>query len=235
MRERAYIVFMRHWFTPRAEGGYSRAEKLSDAVVHVTGLAAAIAGVPVLITLAVIWRGDVPALIAVVIYGAALIAMILCSALYHMVPHPDWRELLRRLDHSAIYLKIAGTYTPFAALSGGSTLALLSGLWGAAFAGVSLWIFAPGRFRWAAFALYLAMGWAGVLLGWTMFEAMSPPVLWLVVAGGLTYTIGTFFFLSEALPFHNTIWHVFVLAATVVFFVAVTLHLAQTAPLRPGI
>lgn len=145
------------YLRPRT-GGYSRAEKVSDAVVHVAGLVSALMAVPVLVTLAVLWRGDAPALLGVAIYGAALIAMILSSALYHMVPHPDWKAFLRRLDHSAIYLKIAGTYTPFAFLSGAGLL-LVTGVWGAALAGVGLWVFAPGRFRWTAFALYLAMGW----------------------------------------------------------------------------
>lgn len=221
---------MRRWFAPRM-AGYSRAEKLSDAVVHVAGIIAALGAVPVLITLTTLWRGDGAALLGVAVYGATLIAMILCSALYHMVPHPDWSGLLRRLDHSAIYLKIAGTYTPFAALSGGTGLGLVTGLWGAALAGVSLWIFAPGRFRWLALGLYLAMGWAGLALGGALFETLSPAVFGLIVAGGLIYTVGVVFFLSEALPFHNTIWHVFVLAASIVFFVAVTLHLVQTATL----
>ncbi|MCA8881205.1 MAG: hemolysin III family protein [Rhodobacteraceae bacterium] len=211
-------------------GGYSRAEKLSDAVVHVAGLASALMAVPVLVTLTAFWRGDAPALFGVAIYGAALIGMILCSALYHMVPHPQWKGLLRRLDHSAIYLKIAGTYTPFAFLSGVGA-GLVTGLWSAALAGIALWIFAPGRFRWLAFSLYLGMGWVGLVLGWPLFSTMSWPVLGLVIAGGVTYTVGTAFYLLEAIPFHNTIWHVFVLAASVVFFVAVTLHLAETSAL----
>lgn len=218
-------------FRRTREGGYSRAERVSDAVVHVAGLASALMAVPVLVTLAVFWRGDAPALLGVAIYGAALIAMILCSALYHMVPHPDWKAFLRRLDHSAIYLKIAGTYTPFAFLSGAGVL-LVTGLWGAALAGIGIWIFAPGRFRWLCFSLYLAMGWAGLVAGWPLFSTMSTPVLGLVIAGGVIYTAGTLFYLMESLPFHNTIWHVFVLTASIVFFVAVTLHLADTSALR---
>ena len=215
------------YLRPRT-GGYSRAEKVSDAVVHVAGVVSALMAVPVLVTLAVVWRGDAPALLGVAIYGLALIAMILSSALYHMVPHEDWKAFLQRLDHSAIYLKIAGTYPPFAFLSGAGSL-LLTGIWGAALAGVGLWVFAPGRFRWAAFALYLAMGWVGVIAGWPLFSTMSGPVLGLIVAGGMIYTAGTLFYLMESLPFHTTIWHVFVLTATVVFFAAVTLHLAETS------
>lgn len=209
---------------------YSRAERLSDAVVHVIGVAGMVAAVPVLITLTAIWRGDLPAVVGIVVYGVTLIAMLLCSALYHMVPHPDWKGVLRRLDHSAIYFKIAGTYTPFALLSGGHGAVLVTGLWGAALAGSGLKVFAPGRFRWLGLALYLGMGWAGLLAGQPIFSELSAPVLALVIAGGLLYTFGVVFFLWEVLPFHNTIWHIFVLAASTVFFVAVFLHLAQTSP-----
>lgn len=210
--------------------GYSRAEKISDAVVHITGLTAAAVAAPALVILAVVWRSDVSALIGIGVYAATLVAMLLCSALYHMVPHPDWRGLFRRLDHSAIYVKIAGTYTPFTLLSGWHGAALLTGLWGAAAAGVVLWTVAPGRFRWAAFALYLAMGWAGIFVGWSLLDNLSPTVIALLLTGGSLYTIGTLFFLWERLPFHNTIWHVFVLAATATIFFAVLIHLSDTTP-----
>ncbi|PWR03867.1 Hly-III family protein [Meridianimarinicoccus roseus] len=207
----------------------SRAETLGDAAVHLVGLAAALVAVPVLVTLAAQWHGNVTALLATGIYGATLIAMLVCSALYHHMPRPDWKPWLLRLDHSAIYLKIAGTYTPFALLSGGAGGGLVAGLWGAAVAGCGLHVFALGRARWPGFALYLGMGWAGLVLGWSLFATLSPAVLALIVAGGVIYTIGTAFFLWENLPFHTAIWHGFVLLASVLFFVAVTLHLSDTA------
>mgnify|MGYP006284826947 FL=1 len=215
-------------YTPRS-GDYSLAERRTDAAVHLIGLAAALAAVPVLIVLAARWHGNMSVIAGVSVYGASLIAMIGASALYHMVPHPRWRGLFRRLDHAAIYVKIAGTYTPFAALSGGAGAGLVTGLWGAALAGVSLWVFAPGRFRWAMLALYLGMGWAGLAAGGALLATLSPPVFWLIVAGGVTYTLGVIFFLCERMPFHNTIWHVFVFAATVTFFIAVAVHLAATS------
>jgi len=208
---------------------YSRAEYLSDAVVHVLGLAAAIGAVPVLIALAVFWHGDPSTVLGIAVYGATLIAMILFSALYNMIRHDGWGAVLKRLDHAAIYLKIAGTYTPFTVLSGGQGAALLTGLWGAALAGTSLKLIAPHRFRWLALALYLGMGWAGVIAGGSLLAALSPPVLTLIVAGGVLYTVGVAFFLAERLTYHNTIWHVFVLAATVLLFAAVVLHLADTS------
>lgn len=209
---------------------YSRAEALGDAIVHAAGLLAALIGVPILITLAALWHGNATALAAAGVYGAALLAMLGCSAAYHHLPRPHLRPLLLRLDHSAIYIKIAGTYTPFALLSGGAGSGLVMGLWGAAAAGCGLQMLSGGRTRWAGFALYLGMGWAGLLAGWALFDTLSPAVMGLIVTGGVIYTLGVAFFLWENLPFNVAIWHGFVLAASVLFFVAVTLHMAQTAP-----
>ena len=208
---------------------YTRAERLSDGIIHVSGLALVLVAVPVLVTTAAFLRGDFTALFGISVYGLALIAMILCSALYNMVPHPDWAGILKRLDHSAIYVKIAGTYTPFTLLSGGHGMWLLAGLWGAALTGVGMKLVWPDRFRIAAIALYLAMGWAGLFAGGAFLATLSAPVIALIVIGGCLYTAGVGFYLFERLPFHYTIWHAFVLVASLVFYAAVTLHLVQTA------
>jgi len=208
---------------------YSRAERLSDAVVHVTGLAAVAVGVPILVVLAIVFRGDGAAILGITVYGIALFAMIGFSALYHMVQHPEWTPILRRLDHSAIYWKIAGTYTPFTLLSGGHGAGLLAGLWAAAMAGTGLRVLAPYRFRAVNLALYPAMGWAGAVAGWSLFATLSPTVMGLIVAGGVLYTVGMIFYLWERLPYHNTIWHVFVLVASMLFFAAVATHVIDTA------
>jgi len=203
---------------------YSRAERLSDAVVHVAGLSLVLMAVPVLIVVTKLQRGDALSLTGVSIYGAALIAMIFCSALYNMSQSLDWgaaREwLFKRLDHSAIYVKIAGTYTPFTLLSGHG-MALTAGLWGAALAGVALKLICPWRFRWLGLALYLGMGWAGVVAGQALLAELPLTVVVLMVIGGSLYTAGVIFYLWEKLPFHNTIWHGFVLAASLVFYAAV--------------
>jgi hemolysin III len=199
---------------------YSPAERLSDAVVHIAGLVVVTGAVPVLIVLTAMLRGDAPAVVGTAVYGATLVGMILCSALYNMISRPDWGWLLRRLDHSAIYLKIAGTYTPFALISGQGWL-LTGVLWVAAVAGVILKAISPARFRVAALALYLGMGWAGFLAGGDLLAALPGAVVVLMVVGGLLYTIGVGFYLCERLPFHYTIWHVFVLAASMVFYSAV--------------
>ena len=208
--------------TPPATRAYSRAEYVSDAVVHVLGLALALMAVPALVVAAALVRGDAPALVGTAIYGVALLLMLGCSALYNMILRPDWAWLLKRLDHSAIYMKIAGTYTPFTLISG-QGLALTAGLWGAALLGIALKVADPQRFRWPGLLLYLGMGWGGVVAGGALFAALSVPVVVLMAIGGGLYTLGVVFYLWERLPFHNTIWHVFVLAATAAFFAAVTL------------
>ena len=199
---------------------YSRAEYISDAIVHFSGLVLVLGAVPVLIVLTAVWHGGPAAGTSVSIYGAALILMILASALYNLFPQPERAWLLKRLDHSAIYLKIAGTYTAFVLVSGQGH-GLVAALWVAAATGVTLKLIAPDRLRWAGLGLYLLMGWAGVLAGGALLGALSTPVLVLMAVGGGLYTAGVGFYLWERLPFHNTIWHVFVLAASLVFYAAV--------------
>lgn len=203
---------------------YSKAEKISDAVVHVTGLAMVLMAVPVLIVVTALFRGDAASVAGVSIYGGALLLMILCSGLYNIGETSglgaarEW--LLRRLDHSAIFVKIAGTYTPFTLLSGHG-LTLTAGVWGAALVGVVLKAISPERYKWLALALYLGMGWAGAIAGGAMFAALPTPVLVLMATGGGLYTLGVVFYLWRGLPFHYTIWHIFVLAASFVFYAAV--------------
>ncbi|WP_411709798.1 PAQR family membrane homeostasis protein TrhA [Albidovulum salinarum] len=205
---------------------YSRTERLSDAVIHVSGLTIVLVAVPVLITVTAFLRGDFTALLGITVYGLALITMLLCSALYNLLPGSGWEGVLKRLDHSAIYVKIAGTYTPFTLLSG-QGLWLLAGIWVAALAGIGLKVTAPDRFRLLALALYLGMGWAGLVAGGALLTALSWPVLTLILTGGILYTAGVIFYLWERLPYHYTIWHVFVLAASLVFYAAVTVQVVQ--------
>ena len=207
--------------------GYSRAERLSDAAVHVMGVIAALMAAPVLVTLAVLWRGDSPTVLAALVYSICLIAMLSCSAVYHISGQHALTGLFRRMDHSAIYLKIAGTYTPFAVLTGAHAGPLLTGLWGAAAVGVAIKLFDPGRFRFATLALCLLMGWAALLIGDDMLAGLSPGAFTLALLGGALYTSGVIFYLWETLPFHNTIWHLFVLAATAVFYAAVVVQLSH--------
>lgn len=209
--------------TPRS--GYSRAERLSDAVIHVLGLILAGLAVPVLIAVAVVRHGEWTVVTATAVYGVTLLAMLACSAIYNMSNAERWLPVFKRMDHSAIYLKIAGTYTPVIALTGGAGLPFLVGIWTAAVSGAGLKILSPDRLRWLGLSLYLGLGWAGVIAGGGLIGALSGPALGFVIAGGLLYTVGVGFFLWERLPFHNTIWHGFVLAATLALYVAILIEL----------
>jgi len=210
-----------HGRSMRAGRVYSRAEYLSDAAVHLAGLALAAGSVPVLIVLAALLRGDAASVTGVAIYAATMALMLGASAAWNMAGHVAWGEALRRIDHACIYLKIAGTYTPFALIAG-QGWALLATVWAGALAGAGLKAVAPDRFRWLGLALYLGLGWAGVIAGGTVFAALPAATVVLMLMGGLIYTAGVTFFLWDRLPFHNTVWHVFVLAATGVFYAAVT-------------
>lgn len=207
---------------------YSRAENTSDAMVHVSGIAMALIAAPVLIGLAIMLHNEPAAIASVSVYGVAMLAMLVCSALYNMTLHTRRRAMFRHFDHTAILCKIAATYTPFIALSGGHGAWLLTGLWGAAVAGSGFRLFRP-NWRIVACIIGLGMGWAGLFAGGAFFAGLSTAVIVLIVVGGSLYTVGVGFFLFDRLPFHYTIWHLFVLAATGVFYAAVTLHVVQTA------
>jgi hemolysin III len=208
---------------------YSRAERLSDAVVHFLGIGAALVAVPILIALAVILRGDAPAIASTTLYGLALVTMLVFSALYHLTTQARLRRVFRSLDHTAILCLIAATYTPFVLLSGADAKGLLATLWAAALLGAALRAFAPDRLKLAAIALALGMGWAGLIGGGALFALLSTPVMVLITVGGVLYSVGVGFCLMERLPFHYTIWHLCVLAASAVFYAAVTVQLVQSA------
>ena len=214
---------------PREPAVYSRAELVSDAAVHAIGLVAALIGVAVLLVLAALWFGETRVLLASGIYGLTLIAMFVCSAMYNVAATPPWRDTFRRFDQSAIYMKIAGSYTPFAVLTGTHMGYFLTGVWGTAIAGASLILFGSERMRRPALVLYLGLGWAGLFAGQPLVTSLSPAGFALILSAGLVYTCGVVFYLWERLPFHNTIWHVFVLAATYVLYAAVLVELSERA------
>lgn len=208
---------------------YSRAEYLSDAAIHVLGIAFALIAGPALVAIAAIRIGDVTTVTALSIYAVTLLAMLTCSALYNMIRLPHWGERLRRLDQSAIYFKIAGTYTPFVVLFPGSP-GFLAGIWAVAIAGASLIVFSTRRRTLMAITLYLGLGWAGYALGQPLIDGLSGAGAALLVTGGLLYTGGIAFLLWHRLPFHNTIWHVFVLAATCVCYAAIAVEVMGAVP-----
>jgi hemolysin III len=213
---------------------YTRAEQTTDAAIHLLGVLSALLGVPVLVTLAAIWRGDRVLVAAVAIYGASLIAMLSFSAGYNiaMIRQQGGRAIdwLRRLDHAAIYVKIAGTYTPYGVIAGGPVGRwLLIGVWSGAALGFLGKIVAPHRWQRLSLALYLGLGWAFLLAAEPISSAISEPTLMLVAIGGVLYTVGVLFHLWERLPFQNAIWHLFVLVASAIFYAALVVEMAVGA------
>lgn len=205
----------------------TRAEFISDAAVHAVGVAAALGAVPVLIWFSIDRHDDARMIAAVVVYGVALLGMLICSAVYNVSGQHRLTGILKRLDHSAIFLKIAGTFTPLVAMTGGAGIAYLATIWAVALGGSSLKIMAPNSLRWLGLSLYLGLAWVGVFFGGEVFAALTPGAFAAVVVGGLVYTVGVIFFLWEALPFHTAIWHLFVLIATGFLYTAVCLQVAS--------
>lgn len=211
---------------------YSRAEYLSDAAIHVLGVLAALIAAPVMVTLTAVWTGDAGAVSAMTVYAVTLIAMLTCSAFYNMIRAEDWKPVLRRIDQSAIYMKIAGTYTPFIILTGAQMGGFLAMIWAVAGAGAALILFGSERVKPLAIVLYLGLGWAGALWGGPLMEGLSTAGFVLLLIGGVLYSVGVVFLLWHRLPFHNTIWHVFVLAATVLCYASLFVELAgRSSPL----
>jgi len=209
---------------------YTRAETIADAVVHGLGIALAVGGGAVLIVIAA-QHANVSQLAAVIVYLVGLKAMIGFSAAYNLWPLSPVKWWLRRLDHSAIYLLIAATYTafvlPITAQSGaGAPLVILVVQWAAAFAGIGLKIFFPGRFDRASIALYLLMGWSGLFVIGPMASALAPVTMALIAAGGVLYSVGVIFHVWRSLRFQNAIWHGFVLSAALCHYGAVLTSVA---------
>lgn len=204
---------------------YHRAEIAADAVIHALGVGFALIGGPILIGL-VAAEGEAWAIAAISIYVATLIAMFTASAGYNLIPIPSWKDWLRRLDHSTIYLKIAGAYTPFAAISIGGFVgkALLATVWGVALIGLALKLLYPRRFEILSIILYLALGWAAVFVAGDVARSVDGAALTLVVIAGGLYSLGVVFHLWEKLPFQNAIWHLMVLSATAVLYAAMAVE-----------
>jgi hemolysin III len=201
---------------------YDRVELLVDSVIHSFGVTGGIIGAIALIAVAALVTSPTE-IVAVAIYVAGLLAMLCVSAIYNLWPVSPRKWLLRRFDHSAIYLLIAATYTPFIVWlpPSATSVVLLAGVWLVAAAGVAIKLFLPGRFDKFAIALYLAMGWSGVMVSNIIVAVLPASVLWLVTAGGLLYSFGVIFHIWARLRFQNAIWHAFVLLGAACHYSAV--------------
>jgi hemolysin III len=201
---------------------YDKHEILADSIVHALGVVGGLVAVIVLLVLAAPTAGAWE-LTSVAIYGSGLMAVLVISALYNLWPVSPVKWILRRLDHSAIYLLIAGTYTPFIMQMRNeiTAMALLVGVWAGSVAGMALKLCLPGRFDRLAILLYLLLGWSGIMAYETLFGALSNTTLTLLGVGGCLYTFGVVFHMWEGLRFQNAIWHAFVLVAAACHYGAV--------------
>lgn len=199
----------------------SRAEKIADAIVHGIGLAVALAAGSALLVLAIIKTAphEAPAL---AVYVVSLLALLGISMAFNLWPRTAVKQVLARLDQAAIFLFIAATYTPFLSLMWGTPegLGLTIFVWSAALIGIALKLIVPMHFGRLAIVLYLAIGWSGVVVFQGLAEALPTSALWLLVAGGLTYSVGIIFHLWEKLHFHNALWHTFVVVGASLHLIA---------------
>lgn len=207
------------------EQRYSLGEEIANSVIHGVGILLAIAGLSVLAVFAVS-HGTASHVVSCSVYGATLVFLYTASTLYHSVPHPRAKPVLRLLDHSAIFLLIAGTYTPFTVVSlrGPVGWSLFGVIWGLAVLGIVLRIVLRGRAAWAFIGLYLAMGWAVVVAVKPLAASLAAGGMTLLVWGGVLYTAGVLFYVWRRLPYHHAIWHGFVLAGSAAHFFAVLLY-----------
>lgn len=202
---------------------HTKAERLADGCVHVVGILAGLAASVVMIALAAGVEATPGRIAALAVYCTALLAMLVCSALYNMGYFTRLRDHFRSADHCAIFVMIAGTYTPFTTQVMGSAMGfvLTWGIWTAALAGVALRLAGPDLFERLSVPVYLVLGWLSVVAIWPLASGLTSFALATLVAGGLLYTIGVVFHVWERLPYHNAIWHVFVLGAAACHYAAV--------------
>lgn len=201
---------------------YDRAEIIADGIIHAIGVLSGIIAATVLVVLAVVYA-DATNIVGVSIYVAGLLSMLVLSASYNLWPISPVKWLLRRFDHSAIYLLIAATYTPFILEVKDSVFALtlLVCVWCVAIVGIVLKLRYPGRFDRVAVGIYLAMGWSGVMLYGHVVRVLPALVVGFILAGGLLYSFGVIFHAWRRLRFQNAIWHGFVLAGAACHYTAV--------------
>jgi hemolysin III len=201
---------------------YDRAELIADGVVHGIGVFGGLVAATVLVVLTAVYASAFE-VFAVSVYVAGLLAMLVLSATYNLWPVSRAKWILRRFDHSAIYVLIAATYTPVIMQVKDSiyAIAMLIGVWCVAIVGVVLKLALPGRYDRVAVVLYLAMGWSGAMLYDAVAAALPTLAVWFIAAGGLLYSFGIIFHAWHRLRFQNAIWHCFVLLGAGCHYTAV--------------
>lgn len=206
---------------------YDPSEMAVDAAIHIVGLVLAAGGTIAIITTALL-VADVQNVAAASIYATTLVIALAASAAYSMWPLGPMKWTLRKFDHAAIYLLIAGTYTPFTVAIGERGHWLLGFVWCVAAIGAMLELISPDRYKRFSIALYLGLAWCGVLMVDNLLESVPMGVFWLLLAGGLIYSIGVPFHLLQRLKYHKAIWHSFVMTAAIAHYNAVFLLIVKS-------
>ncbi len=201
---------------------YTPAEEIANSVIHGIGVVLAIVALAVLVGFSSAY-GSAIHVIGVSVFGATLILMYAASTLYHSITHPRAKEILRALDHSAIYLLIAGTYTPFCLvnLQGFWGWSVFAAIWTLAITGVVLRVLVGRKSGKLSVLLYIAMGWLIVVAFKPLLANINYFGMLFLILGGITYTVGVVFYVWRRLPFHHAIWHLFVLGGSVFHFFAI--------------
>lgn len=197
----------------------SLGEEIANAITHGMGVGLSIAALVILVVFAA-QQSDAWKVVSFSIYGAAMIMLYTASTLYHSFPQPKVKRFFRILDHCSIFLLIAGTYTPITigTMRGGWGWTLFGIIWGLALLGVNLKIFALGKLKAVSIAVYIFMGWMVLIAVKPLMQAAPPSFLMWMLIGGLSYTLGVIFYAAKRLPYHHSIWHLFVLGGSISHF-----------------
>lgn len=203
---------------------YTLGEEIANSVIHGLGIGLSVAALVILVAFSVL-EHDGYKLASSIVYGITLVLEYTASTLYHSFPQPKVKHLFKIFDHCGIYLLIAGTYTPFClvTLRNDNGWLLFWVIWSLAALGIAFEAFWAYRPRWLSAAVYLGMGWMVVLSFGPLRANLDPAGLWLLVAGGLAYTLGTVFYVMKRVKYMHAVWHVWVLAGSVLHFLAVLL------------
>lgn len=204
---------------------YSIGEEIGHSITHGIGVVFSIVGSAILVVLAV-QTGDPWRLASAIVYGTSLVLLYTVSTLYHSFPWPRVKKVFQILDHAMIFILIVGTYTPFTLVtlrnSGGGWFFVV--VWSIALVGILIETLWPKRPGWLAMTMYLGMGWLAVVMVKPLLSALAPPGVWLLLAGGLSYTVGTIAYVSKRVPYLHMVWHLFVFAGTILHFLAIAIY-----------
>jgi hemolysin III len=204
---------------------FSIAEEIWHSITHGVGLILSIAGLAVLVAFATL-HGSVLSIVSSAVYGSTLIIMYGSSTLYHAISHENIKRLFQKFDHSAIYFLIAGTYTPVTLVAMGDSWgwSIFAIEWSIALIGISLKFLYPRRFETLSLVFYLFMGWLIIIAMDSLTTNVSNMGIWLLVLGGLSYTLGVFFYIKDHKPYYHAIWHLFVLAGSIFHYFMILLY-----------